>query len=158
MLMGAYNRNLDVVYLSRNAYFEKEPVEEVLPVICSSWKEYNEPAVVSTHRCHYVSLKNEIVADGFSRLNSLLAQLCQIENLRFISSCELGSLYSKGWSIREIPNGAILRKWHPEAAAIRISGVWETAVCAKSGKSYQAVDDKGRKVFTLPEGDYLLSK
>lgn len=154
--MGAYNDLYDVVYLTRNVYFESEEAQEVLPVINNRWKTFNEPAVICTHRCQYVSLDSGVTERGFKKLENLLSALTSQKGVRFLNSKELGELYYRGWSIRTLQNGDILRKWSKNAEPIILDCTKTVCRSLEDGKLYKGIKDGKSILFELPLGDYII--
>ena len=117
--IGDYDPLLDVVYLTRNAFFEVDPADrrlfgisgaELMKVIERNFKVYGEPAVISTHRSAYVSHDPEMEAVRLRELENLLA-LLEKRGVLFLTTSELGSLYRNGWSLRSFGTRKIFRKW-----------------------------------------------
>ncbi len=103
--MGAWNPETDMVYLSRNIFFEPgiDPsysFERTVEDLHAVW-ERNEPAIVSTHRLNYASWKPEIKERGLCELERLLSEVSRIENIRFLSTREVGQVYRNGFAFRE---------------------------------------------------------
>ncbi len=92
--MGTVNHELGVTYLCRNVTFEVESADEAYATARTRW-EYGEPAVVSTHRAGYVSVRPELAAARLAELDRLLRMLTAA-GARFMSSAELGLLYENG--------------------------------------------------------------
>ena len=102
--MGAYNRELDLVYIKRNAVFEplgikaratKGGWKSCYAEILKAWSE-NQPAIVNTHRVNYTSLDPAKKAESLRQLECLLA-LVQKEHPEAVyhSSYELGRNYRR---------------------------------------------------------------
>ncbi len=117
--LGAYQPELDAIYLTRNAFFELDgfsrdgggnSATEVLRVFQRNQKQYNEPAIISTHRSNYCSFNSGINRIRLQELGRLLT-LLKDAGVSFLSSHELAELYRLGWSRR----GNILRKWCDDA-------------------------------------------
>jgi len=149
--MGAYSPLEDVVYLSRNAWLENEPADETGPIIQRLWAQ-GEPAVVSSHRIHYVSLRPENVDQGFARLEDLLGRLTAA-GARFLTSAELGDLYRQGWSLRAVGPKQILRKWSEDSEPIRFPNNARHLIQRPDRHRFEIGANGAAK---LPLGDYEL--
>jgi hypothetical protein len=114
--IGAYNPIKDVVYMTRNVFFEiNDNPEKVFRLIKECISRYNEPAMVSSHRNKYVNIVPENVQKGLAELSLLLSWLVK-DNFYFLSTAEVSQLYRQGWSKRYCPQkGWIVRKWHENA-------------------------------------------
>jgi len=102
--MGAWNPVTDVVYLSRNIFFEPgfDPeyrFEKIISDIEAVWQR-NEPAILSTHRLNFISWNREIAARGLSELQRLLAHLHERGDVHFMTTDEVAQLYRTGRSRR----------------------------------------------------------
>jgi hypothetical protein len=158
--IGAHDPVNDVIYLTRNAFFEcaggkSQSAEAVLPVIRSRWAE-GEPAVVSTHRANYVSLDAVRAETGFTELSALLQSLHDC-GARFLTTAEVSDLYRQGWSLREFGGTKILRRWSPEAEPVRLPCSVTGATAIPDGREYLAMADGACVVLDLPAGDYRLT-
>ena len=137
--LGAYNELLDVVYLTRNAFFELQPphgcpAETLLGVVDNCLNVHHEPAIISTHRVNYVSLDKEMAGRRHAELETLLAGLCK-RGVSFLTTAEVGQLYRQGWSERRFGDKRVIRKW--------------------CGDAEDAVLPDGRSVASLPVGTYV---
>lgn len=158
--MGAYHPMRDLVYLTRNVFFEcankpDQSAEVVCEVIRTRWSE-GEPAVISTHRANYVSFEPERAQTGRIELSRLLRRLTEADGVRFLTSAELGDIFRQGWSRREVAGGAILRVWAEQPDEIRVSGAGLSVRALPEGPAYAGIADGADTVFELPPGDYLL--
>ncbi|MHC4872213.1 MAG: hypothetical protein ACYTFY_10245 [Planctomycetota bacterium] len=155
--LGAYCKTNDVVYMTRNAFLEGQPPQQVLKAIKNTWT-LNEPAIVSTHRKQYVSLNKDNTDKGYANLETLLTDLSAEDGIRYLSTAEVSDLYRQGWSARQAAKGVLVRKWSDSAEEIRLYGDDKQSACSLSdGKTYSSVSDKGDIIFDLPLGDYLIS-
>lgn len=148
--IGAYNPMEDVIYLCRNAWFEGQSADEAFPVILRRWSE-GEPAVVSSHRSNYVSLRREVVTRGYAKLEDLLGRLME-KGARFLTTAEVGDLYRQGWSLRTTGGKQILRKWAEDADPIQLTHGAKSLVSIPEGKSFFLRPDG---TVTVPPGDYV---
>ncbi len=101
VIIGDFNEFYNLVYLSRNVFFEctgsnKNSSAPVKTAFEASWRR-GEPAVTSSHRAHYIGDKQE---EDREELRKLLFHLRGKNGVRFLSSPEIASIYRKGWSIR----------------------------------------------------------
>lgn len=117
--LGDYDPMLDVVYLTRNVFFEADSSdkehygisgEDGMKVIESNFRSFMEPSIISTHRSAYVSFDPAQEAARLAELESLLA-LLEKRGVFFLTTSELGSLYRNGWSLRSFGGKQIFRKW-----------------------------------------------
>ncbi len=117
--LGDYDPMLDVVYLTRNAFFEADSSdkrrygisgEDLMKVIERNFGSFGEPSVISTHRSAYVSFDSAQETARLAELESLLA-LLEKRGVFFLTTSELGSLYRNGWSLRPFGGKQIFRKW-----------------------------------------------
>ena len=102
--MGEYNRKLGLTYTHRNVCFEPltEPADEIQNAwrkaykeICRAW-ERNEPAIISTHRLHYVALNLKQKQMGLAQLERLLDTIHRKHpEAVYIASYELEGLYKR---------------------------------------------------------------
>ena len=161
MPIGAHNPMRDVVYLTRNVFFEcagrpEQSADVALDVIRARWSE-GEPAVISTHRANYVSLDPARPESGRAELRRLLEMLTAETPARFITSAELGDIFRRGWSLREMAGGYILRVWSGEPDEVRVPGPDRTVRALPDGAEYAGESDGLSTVFDLPPGDYRLN-
>ncbi|OQA85964.1 MAG: hypothetical protein BWY31_01583 [Lentisphaerae bacterium ADurb.Bin242] len=117
--IGDYDPMLDVVYLTRNAFFEADASDkarfgvsggELMKVVERNFKVHEEPCVISTHRAVYVSFDAARETARFAELENLLARL-EKRGVFFLTTSELGALYRQGWSLRSFGKKRIFRKW-----------------------------------------------
>jgi hypothetical protein len=159
--LGGYNEVDDLVYLSRNVWFEQfltdesQNAEAVLRVSKKRWEE-NEPAIISTHRIHYASLNKERMNKSLAELKKLLSGFVMVKGVHFLTSAELGSIYRNGWSIRQIGKRRILRKWSSNSPEIRIKGKINSITSIPERRDYSAILDGEFSVCKLPVGDYII--
>lgn len=158
--VGAYEPVTDVIYMIRNAFFEcalneGQGADDVLPVIRRRWSE-NEPALVSTHRVHYAALDPAIAARGRGELRRLLTTLADIPRIRFLTTTEVSDLYRRGWSLRTVGGGHILRKWDADADPIRLPFALDHVTSLPDGCEFGCQLDGAEAIAELPEGDYWL--
>lgn len=100
--MGEINAELGLTYTKRNVLFEplSLPDDEVPHAwkrayedVKEAWNR-NEPAIVSTHRLHYVSMDPELKAEALAQLTRLLEAICsEHPEAVFRSSHELAGMY-----------------------------------------------------------------
>ena len=154
--IGDYNELKDVVYITRNAFFESgmapgwdDSAEDVLSVVKRNIKEFNEPAIISTHRINYVSFDNEMVEKRYFELEKLLNGLSKMK-INFLTTSEVGQLYRQGWSERKFGSKTILRKWHKDACVSYIDMPKLIVVL----KDQQIVENMN--LSELPLGSYLV--
>lgn len=150
--IGAYNSMDDVIYLTRNAWFENHSSDETFPVILNRWSQ-GEPAMVSTHRSIYVSQHSEHIERGYAKLEDLLSRLAA-KGARFLTTAEIGDLYRQGWSLRTNGDIKILRKWAEDAEPIRLESGTKTLTATPSGKTFTV---KADGTADIPLGDYLVN-
>jgi hypothetical protein len=124
--IGDYNESSDVVYMTRNAFFEsgmapgwEDSAADVLSVVKRNIEVFNEPAVISTHRINYVSLNEQMVDMRYFELEKLLQGLCEM-GVCFLTTAEVSQMYRQGWSARPFGNKTILRKWHEDACITEV--------------------------------------
>ncbi len=122
--IGDYNELRDVIYFTRNAFFEsgmapgrEHSDENVLTLVEKHLQTYNEPVVISSHRINYAALDEEKVAQRLLDLQRLLDGLCKMK-MHFLTTLEVGQLYRKGWSMRKFGDKTIFRKWHDKAGKL----------------------------------------
>lgn len=154
--IGDYNELRDVIYFTRNAFFEsgmapgkEHSAENVLRLVERHMQTYNEPVVISSHRINYAALDEEKVAQRLLDLQRLLAGLCNMK-MHFLTTFEVGQLYRKGWSMRMFGDKTIFRKWHDQAGTLD----FDTAVPFVSPECQQRVSLWN--LNELPTGTYLL--
>lgn len=112
--MGAWNPETDVVYLSRNVFFEPgfDPnysFEKITSDIEAVWAR-NEPAILSSHRLNFISWNDEFTSRGFEEMERLLAWLAQFGDVQFLSTAEVSSIYRDGTSVRTIGNRELIHQ------------------------------------------------
>jgi len=159
--IGAHNSRRDVIYLTRNVFFEcagrpEQSAAPVFDVIRTRWSE-GEPAMISTHRANYVSLDSQRAEAGLQQLDSLLSMLSERTDARFLTSTEVGDLYRRGWSVRTIGQTRILRRWSEEADEIRLPAGESMVIALPDGREFAGTSDGDETVFELPPGDYALA-
>ncbi|HWL53199.1 MAG TPA: hypothetical protein VNQ90_12245 [Chthoniobacteraceae bacterium] len=98
--MGAWNAGTDVIYLSRNIFFEPgfDPAysfETIMDHVRQVWAR-NEPAVFSTHRLNYVNYRPEVAEQGLRELRRVLKRLAEVPRIRFLTTREVAALYRHG--------------------------------------------------------------
>lgn len=103
--MGAWNPETDVVYLSRNVFFEpgfdpEYSFEKIIADIEAVWQR-NEPAVLSSHRLNYAAWDERITGRGLAELERLLARLAKRGNVNFLTTAEVAAIYREGRSTRK---------------------------------------------------------
>ncbi len=149
--LGAYQPELDAVYLTRNAFFEMNASNqdcagnsagEILQVFQRNQKQYNEPSIISTHRINYCSSSEAVTRLRLQELDRLLS-LLEEAGVCFLSSHELSELYRQGWSRR----GNILRKWCDNAEVPDFAADF-----------YRLPDLKKIPRSKLPTGNYLVKE
>ncbi len=155
--MGAYNRFYDLIYLSRNVFFEctrdsNLTTEFVRSVIEKRW-DNNEPAIIQSHRTHYVGSRKR---EGLEKLGRMLDLLSRTPDVRFLTSAEVAWLYRKGWSTRLHKKGCILRKWIEHNQPILMEKPVKKIVSLPEEKDFSGrITDKGFSLNIDP-GDYLI--
>lgn len=156
--MGAYNRRNDLVYLNRNLHLDGltvQDLEKVKGVIHSCWNG-NEPVVTNTHRSNYVSLDPVKSNAGRELLRQLLAWISAQENVRYLTTSELGQLYRDGYSVRQMGTQRLVRQWSQPSMTVRLSEPVERVVSLPSGREQTFSRDENNIVIELNEGDYLV--
>ena len=158
--LGAHDPVLDVVYMTRNVFFEcagnpDQSADVVLDVIRTRWQE-GEAAMISTHRANYVSLDPQRVETGFRELRELLASLTEHTDARFLTTAEVADLYRQGWSLRTWADRSILRVYAEDAEPVRVEGACEVAVSLTDGREFAATSDGDHAVLDVPPGEYEL--
>ncbi len=156
--IGDYNEIRDVIYITRNAFFESgmapgwnDSAADVLRAVTRNLDEFCEPSIVSTHRINYVSLDKKMVEKRFSELGKLLDGLCKM-GVHFLTTSEVSQLYRQGWSVRKFGNKTILRKWHKNAK-ISKSIFHGRIIKPVNGGSLKSFDTSGLRL-----GSYFLVK
>lgn len=154
--IGDYDEMKDVVYMTRNAFFESgmapswnDSVEEVLTVVKRNIDKFSEPSIISTHRINYVSLDDEIMERRLSELEKLLHRLSEM-SVHFLATSEVAQLYRRGWSARKFGDKTILRKWHEDSGNINVDAP-ESVFSLDNQRSLAS-----RDLDKLPVGNYLL--
>jgi hypothetical protein len=154
--IGDYNEIKDVVYMTRNAFFESgmapgwnDSADDVLRVAKQNIKEFNEPTIISTHRINYVSLDEEMIEKRYSELEKLLQGLSQMK-MNFLTTVEVSQLYRQGWSARKSGDKTILRKWHEDARITDIA-VPKSIITLENQQAVESTN-----LSELPLGSYLL--
>ncbi|MCF7854055.1 MAG: hypothetical protein K9N51_04595 [Candidatus Pacebacteria bacterium] len=155
MPMGGFNRFYDLVYLSRNVFFEctqytDQTPENVLPVIRTCW-DGNEPAVLTSHRKHYVGGTK---AEGLDKLAHLLQMLEKEGHVRFLTTAELNLLYRHGWSTRRHKNGLLVRKYDKNAR-VKLSLCVEQLISLPEGRDCSDKIADGGHELSVGTGDYI---
>lgn len=156
--MGAYNRRNDLVYLSRNLHLddrEAHDLDEFTAAITATWAR-NEPVIANNHRINYVNLDRNVVQKGYATLTAVLQWLTAQENVHFLTTTEVGDLYRRGYSLRQIGPRRVLRQWSQATRPIRlaapvqrISSLPDLAPCA--------LESRGNEVTVeLPPGNYIV--
>jgi hypothetical protein len=157
--IGAYNAATDVVYLTRNVFFECTvagggTAAEALAVAQARWGE-GEPAVISTHRLHYVSLAAGVVDRGLAQLAELLDGLTAA-GACFLTSAELGDIYRQGWSLRAFGDRRLLRVWSATHDPIRVAAAAAHVRSLTGGVGGTVLRDGQASVIEAPLGTYWL--
>lgn len=98
--MGAWNPQTDVIYLSRNIFFEpahdpEYSFDRTMDHIRQVWAR-NEPAVISTHRINYVHYRPEKEECGLRELRRVLEALVETPGIQFLSTREVAARYRHG--------------------------------------------------------------
>lgn len=155
--MGAFNRFYDLIYLTRNVFFEstqnaKITPEYTLSVIKKRWEE-NEPAVIQSHRTHYLKDRKE---EGLEKLERLLNLLSDIPDVRFLTSAEVASLYRKGWSVRTGKRGHILRKWTDDKVPVIMEWAVKKIVSIPEEKDFSSRISNNGFTINVEPGDYIV--
>lgn len=152
--MGDLNPQTNTVYLSRNLFFEKQPLvperhgvswELAVDIFERNQNVYQEPSVIQLHRGHICSLDEESSRIRLNELDKLLKEFAR-RKVFFLSSGELGELYRRGWSERKVVDGTILRKW---------------AICKLDRDLGEVLELPTMKKTTIAEqsvGNYLIPK
>lgn len=124
--MGAYDRKLGLTYIRRNVNFE--PLLAPREHMADAWRaalreiervwDANQPAIVNTHRLHYVGMNPAQKKEGFRQLECLLDGIRQRHpEAVYMSSNEVGALYRQA-AIRKPGK----KRPAAEAAAPRLKG------------------------------------
>jgi hypothetical protein len=154
--MGAYNRRNDLIYLNRNLHLDGlqlADLDELKSVITSCWRR-NEPVIANNHRINYVNLEPAKAARGLRVLAELLAWVAGQDNVRFLTSSEVGQLYRDGYSIRQIGNKRVIRQWAQPKMTVKIPGPVHQIASLPDGREIKFCDDANGVVADLDEGDY----
>ncbi len=98
--MGGWNPETDVIYLSRNIFFEPgfDPdysFAKTMRDIEAVWAR-NEPAILSTHRLNYVAWDEGLPRRGFAALGQLLETLSRRGDVHFLTTAQVAALYRTG--------------------------------------------------------------
>ena len=112
---GDLNTDLDVAYLTRNAFCESTTTaDEILKAADLLINANHEPIIISSHRknyCEYDTAKKE---SNFKRLDDLLTAFDKMQAI-YLTSSELGDLYRQGWSLRSNGENVIFHKCSDDA-------------------------------------------
>lgn len=160
--IGSHDPVKDLIYLTRNVWFEnviRDPSQRaktVADVAEKRWKE-NEPAVISTHRVRYVSLRRDDAERGYAELEKLLMILVGKKDVCFLSTAEVSDLYRKGWSTRETSGGVILRNWSENSGDIILNGSFAEIRSLPDGGTIPFRSHGSDQIVASPPlGDFLL--
>ena len=115
---GDYDPERDVIYLTRNVWFEREGLssyegvsaEAAMEAVENNFRKYDSPAVIQAHRSNYCIYPLEAEANRLVELDRLLGMLAR-RGVFFLTTAELGDLYRQGWSKRTLAEGTVIRKW-----------------------------------------------
>ncbi len=153
--MGAYDPEIDVIYLGRNVYFESDSAQVAADAIRRCWAD-GEPAIVSTHRSVYVSLDQEHAVRGLQKLEALLDMLTAQDKVRFLTTQEVSDIYRRGWSLRRIGNNYMLRQYTGQVQEMLLPGTIQKITAVPVGISLSLMRHGDRTVVSLPTGDFLV--
>ena len=112
---GDFNTDLDVAYLTRNAFCEgTTPADDIIKNAELIYNELHEPIIISSHRKNYCEYDTARKENNFKRLDDLLTALDKMDAV-YLTSTELGDLYRQGWSLRSNGENAIFHKCSDDA-------------------------------------------
>ena len=116
---GDYDIEKDIIYLTRNVWFDLAgmeyvkgvPAEEAYEVTLNNFTKYRDPAVVQMHRINFSAYPASSIPPRLEALDKYLEMLKK-HNVYYLTSGELADLYYQGYSERRVPGGTLIRKWN----------------------------------------------
>ena len=116
---GDYDVEKDIIYLTRNVWFDLAgmeyvkgvPAEEALEVTLNNFNKYQDPAVVQMHRVNFSAYPASSTLPRLKELDKYLSMLKE-KGVYYLTTGELADLYYQGWSQRRVPGGTLIRKWN----------------------------------------------
>lgn len=116
---GDYDIEKDIIYLTRNVWFDLAgmeyvkgvPAEEAYEVTLNNFTKYRDPAVVQMHRINFSAYPASSIPPRLEALDKYLEMLKK-HNVYYLTSGELADLYCQGYSERRVPGGTLIRKWN----------------------------------------------
>ena len=159
--MGTYSPFLDLVYLNRNAFFETsasgpEAIDESSQAIVNCWQR-DEPAVTSTHRVHYASLKPETRRAGLDHLDQLLGRLeGEHSDIVYLTSWEVAQLCRFGTSAARFADTWVLRNYTAEPQRVATGAdLTRPAIDLHTGDASDPLDEEAG-TYVVGPGDYVV--
>ncbi len=115
---GDYNPDLDVAYLTRNAFCEgNATADELIKVADRLVNDNHEPIIISSHRVNYCEFDTARKEGNYKRLDDILAAFDKLSAV-YLTSAELGDLYRQGWSLRLCGEHAIFHRCAEDAIGV----------------------------------------
>lgn len=163
--MGRYDRDKDLLYLYRNAFFEPaanpelEPAAiaaETMRAITHAWKR-DRPAVVCTHRMNFARLSPAETAHSLAALRELLARIVAADpRVVFLSDYEVRQLYRDGVSQFRVASDAIrVRNYTRESQELSLE-IPEAMTIDRVEGPAEFATGRTSIVLTLPPGDFTV--
>lgn len=116
---GDYDVEKDIIYLTRNVWFDLAGMEyvkgvsaeEAYEVTLNNFNKYHDPAVVQMHRINFSAYPASSIPPRLEALDRYLEMLKK-HNVYYLTSGELADIYYQGYSERKVPGGTLIRKWN----------------------------------------------
>ena len=116
---GDYDVEKDIIYLTRNVWFDLAgmeyvkgvPAEEAFEVTLNNFKLYQDPAIVQMHRINFSAYPASSALPRLAELDKYFTML-KAHGVYFLTTGELANLYYQGYSERKVPGGTLIRKWN----------------------------------------------
>ncbi|MBR1952338.1 MAG: hypothetical protein IKA32_07160 [Lentisphaeria bacterium] len=116
---GDYDEEKDIIYLTRNVWFDLAgieyvkgvPAEEAFETTLNNFDQYHDPAVVQMHRVNFSAYPASSIPPRLEALDKYFDMLNE-RNVYYLTTGELADIYYQGWSERRVPGGTLIRKWN----------------------------------------------
>ncbi len=168
-LMGFYQADSDMIYLSRNCFLEPlgsgdldhpSGARAAYEAVLNDWRR-GVPAVCSCHRKNYVSFLEQETENGYSQATWLYDVLTsQHPDIYFMTSWEVAQMYRNGASVEVFGDHAVVRNWTASEQTVSEAlpeGVAPGAAHVLTSGAVAGVEfDEGRVGVTVAPGDYLV--
>jgi len=168
-LMGAYNEQLGLTYLVRNAKLDPLGMpgsetefgfSEARAAVETAWRN-NQPAIVSTHRKNFASLDEEEDKNSWQQFEAFLGWVAREHpDAVYMTDYEVVQLYRRGVSAVRYGDGVVVRNYTGAKRSVTVDlpegAQPHEVIRLPDGRTVKFSSGEEGVVLEVGDGDYLV--